>query len=210
MGYSRRNYLCRQRQHDVLILYSKRIGKLREILANSSINRRQMSKGNRDRLAVLASNFNRQKLPSNLLREVIAAFAQQKISGLGQPPPRTERIVPCSEDLVASCGERSQAPVREIILGWKNECRRDLIKLSRNSPHRWLIQRLGIRDNRDGVPCQRACCEGVDKGIPDLHSVLFRTGRSFSKTAATELGADLSSNFTATCAKKSRSVRIAI
>src|SRR6202789_3834335 len=180
MGYSRRNYLCPQRQHYVLIFYSKCIGKLRKILANGSVYRRHMSKGNRDRLAVLAANFHRQKLPSNLLREVIAAFTQHKISGLGQPPPRAERIVSCSEDLVASCSERSQAPIREIIFGRKNECRRDLIELSRDSPHGWFIQRLGIRDNSDGVPCQRAFCEGVDKGIPDLHSVLFRPWRVFN------------------------------
>jgi hypothetical protein len=93
------------------------------------------------------------------LREVIAAFTQHKISGLGQPPPRAERIVSYSEDLVASCSERPQAPIREIIFGGKNECRRNLIELSRYSPHGWFIQRLGIRDNSNGVSCQRAFCE---------------------------------------------------
>jgi hypothetical protein len=90
MSHSGRNYLCRQRQHYVLILYAKCIGKLRKILANGSIYRRHMSKGNRYRLAVLTANFHRQKLSSNLLREVIAAFPKRKISGLGQPPPRAE------------------------------------------------------------------------------------------------------------------------
>jgi hypothetical protein len=103
-----------------------------------------------------------------------------------------------SEDLLASCSERSQAPIREIIFGRKKECRRDLIELSRDSPHGRFIQRPGIRDNSDGVPCQRALWEGLDKGIPDLHSVLFTAGRSSSesflfpllKAAATEFGID--------------------
>jgi hypothetical protein len=68
------------------------------------------------------------------------------------------------------------------FFGGENECRRDLIEVSCDSPHGWFIQRLGMRDNSDGVPCQRAFCECIDKGIPDLHSVLFRAGRSSSES----------------------------
>jgi hypothetical protein len=68
-----------------------------------------------------------------------------------------------------------------------------------------------MRDNRDGVPCQRAFSEGVDKGIPDLHMSSFELdvplfgefSIPFLKAAATELGAHRRiENFAAAHAKK--------
>jgi hypothetical protein len=104
----------------------------------------------------------------HLLREVIAAFTQHKVSRLAQPAPRTEPIVSGSEDLLPGCRERFQAPICEITLGRKDKCR-SLIELSSDSPHGRLIQLPGMGNNSDLIACQWALGEGVDKGKRDLH-----------------------------------------